>query len=215
MPIIYGVSPSPFVRKTIIFHQEKNIPYTLNVVYPSDNSPEFRKISPLGKIPGYTTDIGAEFSDSSVICAYLERTNPEPALYPENNEDYANALWLEEYCDSRMMEATGGLYFQKLIKPAFSKEPTDEAAVDLILTEKLPTALGYMEEKITGKKWLVGDKLSIADISLVANLVNLVHVKFDLSPWPELSRYYAQWKERESLQHCLKIEKEVFSQAGH
>ena len=41
-------------------------------------------------------------ADSSVICAYLERIHPMPALYPMDPVEYAKALWFEEYGDSEL-----------------------------------------------------------------------------------------------------------------
>ena len=81
MPILYGVSGSPFVRKVLVCLAEKGIAFEREDVIPINVSPEFRKISPLGKIPAFR-DGEKTLSDSSVICAYLERTLPEPRLYP-------------------------------------------------------------------------------------------------------------------------------------
>ncbi len=53
MPIVYGAKGSPFVRKVRVFLTEKGLPYELEEVIPVNVSPEFKKISPLGKIPAY------------------------------------------------------------------------------------------------------------------------------------------------------------------
>jgi glutathione S-transferase len=58
--------------------------------------------SPLGKIPCFQ-DGDYTLPDSSCIIAYLERTNPRPALYPEDPKEYGRALFLEEYADSRLV----------------------------------------------------------------------------------------------------------------
>src|SRR5713226_5997898 len=94
MPVLYGVNASPFVRKVRVALAEKNVPYEHEVVIPVNVSPEFRKMSPLGKIPALR-DGDKALSDSSVICAYLERAHPTPALYPADPYEYARALWFE------------------------------------------------------------------------------------------------------------------------
>jgi glutathione S-transferase len=61
-------------------------------VNPFTAGPEYRKLSPLGRIPAFQDD-KTTLADSSVICAYVERTNPQPALYPTDAVAYAQALW--------------------------------------------------------------------------------------------------------------------------
>ena len=67
--------------------EEKGIPYEVDPVIPFNVSDEFKKISPLGKIPALR-DGDKAISDSSVICAYLERTHPTPPLYPSDAFEY-------------------------------------------------------------------------------------------------------------------------------
>ncbi|NOT57316.1 MAG: glutathione S-transferase family protein, partial [Deltaproteobacteria bacterium] len=81
MVTVHGANISPFVRKVRVLLAEKNIAYTLQPVNPFTAGPEYRKLSPLGRIPAFQDD-QTTLADSSVICAYVERTNPQPALYP-------------------------------------------------------------------------------------------------------------------------------------
>ena len=93
--VLHGVSGSPFVRKVQVVLAEKGIPYEQETVMPINVSAEYRKISPLGKVPALVHD-GKALSDSSVICAYLERIHPTPALYPADPYEFARALWFDE-----------------------------------------------------------------------------------------------------------------------
>jgi len=53
-----------------------------------------------------------------VICAYLERTHPNPPLYPSDPYDYARALWFEEYADGGLVTVIGPkVFFQKVVGP--------------------------------------------------------------------------------------------------
>src|SRR2546422_5505554 len=102
MPTVYGIPLSPFVRKVRVAMAEKGLKYDLDPVIPVNVSPEYRKISPLGKVPAFR-DGDRTLADSSVICSYLERTHPNPPLYPTDPYDYARALWFEEYADGGMV----------------------------------------------------------------------------------------------------------------
>ena len=99
---LYGVPLSPFARKALLALEYKGLEYENVPTFPGDASPEFRAMSPLGKIPILEHD-GFTVPDTSVICRYLERIAPEPALYPADPREEARACWLEEYADSRLI----------------------------------------------------------------------------------------------------------------
>ncbi len=101
---LYGVSLSPFVRKVRAAFALKSIDYELVAVMPGAMDPEFRAISPLSKIPVWQE---GEFilPDSSAICAYIERKVPTPPLYPAESRAYGQALFWEEYADTRLVES--------------------------------------------------------------------------------------------------------------
>ena len=126
--IIHGVNASPFVRKVRVALAEKGIAYELKPKMPCGPDPEFRKISPLGKIP-VLQDGDFFLPDSSCILAYLERTNPQPALYPSDPKQYGRALFLEEYGDSKLVEALGTVFFERIVKGRIMKQPPDEARI--------------------------------------------------------------------------------------
>src|ERR1700742_250521 len=115
--IIYGGSVSPFVRKVRVRLAEKGLDYSLEQISPFRPPPDFRDISPLGRIPAFRdTDLPEpnHLSDSSVICAYIEHKFPTPALYPGDPYQRARALWFEEYADTMMAENLGrGLFFER------------------------------------------------------------------------------------------------------
>lgn len=141
MSTIFGVAVSPFVRKAILAHAYKGVQFEIKMLPPGDEDAEFRQASPLGKIPGYKTDNGALFSDSSVIIAYLEKVHAENPLYPENPESLARALWFEEYADSKLAEACNALYFQLIVGPKFFGHSPDENRIIEIRKQLLPRHL--------------------------------------------------------------------------
>src|SRR5258708_7762767 len=98
---LYGANRSPFFRKARVVLEEKGIPYQVERLAPVPKTPELLAMHPLGKIP-ILRDGDVVVPDSSVICAYLERVHPKPALYPESAADLAAALFLEEFADTRM-----------------------------------------------------------------------------------------------------------------
>ena len=53
MPILHGVSASPYVRKVQAVLNTKGIHYTLDPIVPFGRKSELLSLNPLGKIPVY------------------------------------------------------------------------------------------------------------------------------------------------------------------
>jgi glutathione S-transferase len=213
MPTVHGVNASPFVRKVRVFLAEKGIPYDLDPVIPFNVSPEFKKLSPLGKIPAYT-DGTVTLSDSSVICAYVERTHPTPPLYPSDPYEYARALWFEEYADGGLVTIVGPkIFFPLIVGPRFFNQQPDEAAVQTVVDEELPPYFNYLESQLGDAPMIVGTRFSIGDIGLGSQFVNLRHAGFgvDAKRWPKLARYVAGVHARPSFAALIEEEAPAFS----
>jgi glutathione S-transferase len=215
MPTVHGVNASPFVRKLRVFLAEKGIPYDHEPVIPMNVSPEYRKLSPLGRIPAYT-DGKVTLADSSVICAYVERVHPTPPLYPSDPYEYARALWFEEYADGGLIPVIGPkIFFPMIVAPRFFNQQPDEAAVQKVVDEELPPYFDYLESQLGDAPMIVGTRLSIGDIGLASPFVNLRHAGFgvDAKRWPKLARYVAGVHARPSFAALIDEEAPAFSRA--
>ncbi|HUA36113.1 MAG TPA: glutathione S-transferase family protein [Candidatus Binataceae bacterium] len=212
MPTLYGALGSPFVRKAIVALTEKGIAYDHDPVVPFGPNPEYRKISPLGKIPAFR-DGDRTLADSSVILAYLERTHPEPPLYPSDAYDYARALWFEEYGDGGLAPVLGSkIFFARVIGPRFMNQPTDEAAVQKALNEEVPPLFDYLEKELEGKDYLVANRFTIADIGVATIFVNFQFAgcSVDAKRWPKLAAYVERIHNRPSFKGIIDKEKAAF-----
>jgi glutathione S-transferase len=216
MLVLYGANASPFVRKVRVVLAEKGIAYEREDVIPIDVTPEYRKISPLGKIPALR-DGDRTLADSSVICAYVERTHPEPALYPRDPYDYARALWFEEYGDTALINVIGPkIFFAKIIRPLFFNQPADEKAIQQAVDEELPPLFDYLESQLGAEDALVGGRFSIGDVGIATTFVNLQHAGFgvDARRWPKLARYVAAIHARPSFKALIDEEAATFGRAA-
>jgi len=198
MPTLYGVNASPFVRKVRVVLAEKGVPYDHEPVMPGSTDPEYRKMSPLGKIPALR-DGDRAFSDSSVICQYVERLHPEPVLYPDDPYEFARALWFEEYADTALIEVFGPkIFFPRVVGKRFMGQEPDEAAIQKVVDEELPPRFDYLESQLGHGPYLVGDRLTIGDVAVASVFVNLAHAGEGpaAARWPKLARYVAAHHER-------------------
>jgi glutathione S-transferase len=212
---IYGVPISVHTRKVIVAATEKRLAFENDPVIPFNPPAGWDRLSPTGKIP-VMSDGDFELADSSVICAYLEQTHPEPALFPREAKDRARALWLEEYCDGTLYrEVVHGLFFQNVIRPKILKQDTDRAVIDAILAQTLPKVFGYLESQ-AGAGFLVGDRFGIADIALTSNLVNYHYLgyRIDAGRYPHLAGYFERLCRQRSIAAALKAERAAAAGMG-
>jgi len=212
MRTIHGVSLSPFVRKVRVALVEKGLDYDLKPVFPA--SDELLPINPLKKIPVYEED-GFAIPDSSVILAYLERRHPQPALYPSDDRQFAQALFLEEDADTRLTEATLPFLVQNLINTKFLGQRSDPAAL-AAAHEAGETIFAYLESRIgtNAHAGIVGGRFSIADIAIGSPFVSMQQGGGDLDAarWPKLAAYVSALHARPSFEAL--IEEEAASLPG-
>lgn len=210
---LHGVIASPFVRKVRIALAEKGLEFDVEPVMPMGPNEEYRKISPLGKIPCLEED-GWFLPDSSVIIQYLEETNPDPALYPKDARLRAEARFLEEYADTALVAACGTIFFQRLVGPRFMNQPTDEAAVTKAIEEDLPPLLAYLETRAPDSgDAIIGDSFGIADLSIASPLVNarFAGENVDAGRYPKLAAYFDAIVGRKAVAALIEEEQAMFA----
>ena len=196
-----GIKGSPFVRKALVALEEKGLSYELETMLSvSPKSPELLALHPMGKIP-ILRDGELVVPDSSVICAYLEKKHPSPALYPTDLAEYAKALFLEEYADTAIFAVLIPVLFERVVKRFVFKQPPDEALVAEQLDHQLPPVLDYLESQLPADRGTVLARFSIADAALGAQLgtLTLSGVAIDAARWPRTARYYELLMKRPSF----------------
>jgi glutathione S-transferase len=215
MLTIHGVPISVHTRKTIVAAIAKGVDFAVEPVIPFDPPANWEALSPTGLIPAMT-DGDVTLPDSSVICAYLERTQPEPALYPKDTKGLMRALWLEEYCDGTVFpKLVHGLFFQTVIRPGMLGEETDVAEIERILGEVRPRLFTYLEGEMRGA-FLVGTALTIADIALASNLINYRYLGFEIDEgqYPRMAAYLRTVLTHEPIAEALSRERSFAEQMG-
>ena len=209
---VIGGNVSPFVRKVRVALAEKGVDYELESVNPFSPPEGFREISPLGKIPAFR-DGDRTLADSSVICAYIERTHPSPALYPADPYEFARTLWFEEYMDAGFVPVAGPkVFFPLVLSPLMSGKQPDEAEPLRAAAEELPPFFDYLEGQLGENEYFAGGQLTLADISVASPFVNLRHagVAPERARWPKLRGFLDRLLARPSFKACIEEESPIF-----
>lgn len=178
--IIYGSTLSPFVRKVVAIAVEKGVDFHLEFSGLSGHSPEFLAASPMRKMPAIDDD-GFTLADSSAIAHYLDARYPEPRLIPDDPRARGKAVWFDEYADTVLMPCGGKMFFNRIVAPRFLGREGDEAAAATAEREELPPLLDYLEALVPDPGgYLVGETLTLADISVASVFVNFRHAAREL-----------------------------------
>ena len=207
--ILYGSSLSPYVRKVLSFAAEKGVELEVQPVTPGDPDPDFRLASPFGKMPGFR-DGDYALPDSSAIVHYLEAKFPQPALIPAEAEARGKTIWFEEFADTILVSCGARIFFNLIVAPRFLGKPGDPEAARQAELNDLPPILDYLERTVPDDDgYLVGDRLTLADIAVAGPFANFRHTNTQVDPdrYPRTVAYverilarpsFAPWIARET-----------------
>ena len=206
---LYGSTLSPFVRKVMAFAAEKGIEIELRPTGFPDHDPDFCDASPFKKMPALV-DGDYCLADSSAIIHYLEAKFPEPALIPAEARARGRTIWFDEFSDTILFACGAKMFFNRVVAPFFLRRPGDEVVAAAAERDELPPILDYLETVVPeGDGFLVGDRLTLADIAVASPFANLAHLDIvvDRARHPRTAAYverilarpsFRQWVERET-----------------
>ena len=200
---LHGVIFSPFVRKVRAVLAAKRIAYRQVSVMPGAMDSAFLAKSPLSKVPVWE-EPGFVLPDSSAICAYLERLEPVPALYPADARAFASVLFWEEYADTRLVDAGAPIFHERVVRPHVLRQASDEEIVRRQLDEVIPPVFDQLEALylspgplragLPARGGSLGESLDLAAIAIWSPIVNLEHVgvAIEAARWPKLAAFMAE-----------------------
>ncbi len=202
--IIFGSSISPFVRKTLAFAAEKGIEVENVGTRIGDDNPDFVAASPFRKMPALK-DGDYRLADSSAICHYLDALKPEPPLIPADPRLRGRVIWFDEYADTLLFACGAKMFFNRIVAPRFLGRDGDLAAADTAERDELPPLLDYLESVIPDSGFLVGDRLTLADIAVASPFGNfrMLDIDIDRATHPRLHNYIGTMLARPSFAEQL------------
>jgi glutathione S-transferase len=208
--ILYGSSISPFVRKVIVFAAEQGAPIELKPSGLGSTDPDFLRASPFRKMPALI-DGDFALADSSAIVHYLDALRPGSGLIPIDPRERGCAIWFDEWADTLLGGVMGKMFFNRIVAPMFLGRDGDADAADQAEHEELPPMLDYLETQVGGAPYLVGDRLTLADIAVASPFANLGHLGMELSRWPGVAAYVETILARPSFADIVAREKAFFA----
>jgi glutathione S-transferase len=143
----------------------------------------YTKINPEGKVPTLTDDL-VQLSESRAIMQYLvNRYSPGSPLYPVDPARRAQVDRMLQYDQGTVYLAVSEYIYPQL----FAQQPPDDEK-----KTKVEAALTYLEKLLQNQSYVAAAHLTIADLTITANL-SLLEVKgWSFDQWPTV----ATWREK-------------------
>ena len=167
-PTIYGPQFSTYVRTVRLALEEKPASYELidvAMMQGAHQQPAFLARNPFGKVPAFSHD-GVEIYETDAIIRYIDQAIPGRALQPSEAAPRARMNQIIGIIDSFAYPAMiTKIVMQRVVVPMMGGQ-ADEA----MIKDGIPTAelcVKEIERIQAGNKYLVGDKVSLADLFLV------------------------------------------------
>lgn len=182
--------------------EEAGVPYTrkdVDMKNKEHKSPEFLKINPMGKVPAMV-DGDVTLFESMAINFYLADTYKKELLGTTAGERglvHQWSFWSIAELQGPIIE----IFIQKVFTP---KEKRDNNIIENALN-KLPNLLGVLNNSLSGKKYLVGNQFTLADIN-TASIVNICQmIGLDLKAYPNISEWLGAISDRPAYQKYLTL----------
>ncbi len=208
MITLYQFRHSAFCLKTRMALHTKKIQYRIEEVKPGIGQIEIFQLSGQKQLPIIKDDNDQIISDSSNICEYIDQKNNQNNLFPNDPILLAQSKLIEDWADTTMASTCKKVLIRSALenpqlRTALLPDDIPDSFKGLI--DKLPFSnvskisnaflsnknnidlqriLEALSKSLINKKFLIGDTLSIADISIAAQLSLL---KFPISSGPALA----------------------------
>ncbi|HEX8074820.1 MAG TPA: glutathione S-transferase family protein [Thermoleophilaceae bacterium] len=195
-PVLWHLKVSNFNEKARWALDFKSVPHVRRAVDPGTHRRIARKLTGGTTFPVLVVD-GEAIGDSTRIIEALERMRPNPPLYPSDPADRRRALELEDFFDEQLGPYTRMLLLHRLLEdpdllretfapdlsiprrlvgrvtfPALRRRVIadfglDEQGVERAY-EKLRAAGARVRAELQPSGYLVGDRFTVADLTLSA-----------------------------------------------
>lgn len=200
---IRGISFSFNTTKVVYVAEALGVKYTyreMDISKQEHKQADHLARHPLGKLPTLTHN-GEHLFESGAICKYLASVERSD-LYPTG--DPMTRCKVDQWMDFFSVHLgrwLSTLLFERVFREKFGLGSKNEAA------EK--EALGFVEQQLKavdghleGRKFLVGDQATIADIFAFAYIETTEMSQVSLDPYPNLKAWYERGKSAEPVQRA-------------
>lgn len=164
--ILIGMFDSPYVRRVAVSLRLLGFSFEHRNWSVGSDFDRIRDYNPLGRVPTLVLDDGEALADSAAILDWIDETaGPQRALLPAHGPERRWALQLMAIATGAADKGVAQLY-ERAFRPAGKRH---EPWVARCRTQ-MEAGLAELDRRCAQRKdqWLLGDRISQADITLTA-----------------------------------------------
>ena len=189
--VLFDYLPSGNGYKCRLVLKALGMPYELrpmNIVAGATRTAEYLAMNPNGKIPLLVVAGRGPLAESHAIISYLAEGS---ALIP--SDPYERALMWQWMCFEQYQLEPGVGTVRFWLK-SLKKSPADVGERYQERFQRGADALAVLEQELKGRSWLVGDRVTLADIALFAYTHVADEAGYRLADYPAISAWIANFK---------------------
>ena len=186
--------------------EEAGIPFKVELVSFDKGDmekPEFLKLNPQGSIPVLEIEAGVGLTEGVAIMKFIADQKPEVNLFPvKGNDHYRTYEWMN-FIATELHKATFSALFAS---EHLLKDEKSQLEFETNVKKSLHEKLDYVNKKLEGKTWCLGNQYTVADSYLFTVLSWSKHVDVDLTNYRNITSFQARVFERPAVQRAMKTE---------
>jgi glutathione S-transferase len=189
--LLYDYLPSGNGYKCRLVLKALGMPYELrqtDILAGATRTPEYLAINPNGKLPVLMVPGRGPIAESHAIISYLAEGSP---LVP--SDPYERALMWQWMCFEQYQLEPGAATVRFWIK-YLKKTPEELGERYTERFQRGADALAVLERELAARNWLVGDRVTLADIALFAYTHVADEAGYRLADFPAIGAWIARFK---------------------
>ena len=182
--------------------QEAGAAYTtefINFKVNQQNSPEYLKINPKGRVPSLVTDRGI-LTETPAMLAFIAQSFPKAKLAPL---DDAFAFAQVQSFNSYLCSTVHVAHAHKMRGPRWATEETSFADMKRMVPKTVAACFALIERDMLKGPWVMGEAYTICDPYLFTLAQWLESDSVDLSTLPKVADHRKRMSERPAVRAVL------------
>ena len=203
------VAPGTCARVPTIALEEIGVPFETELVRTlanQQNSPEFLKLNPKGKVPTLLVD-GEPLTENVAILSWLNTEYPDAGLLPKTSDPFEA---IKQTADIAFFSATVHPTVTRIAMP-LKFIADSERSFELVRPkgkEAMMPIMNMIEARLENGPWWYGDNWSAVDGYLFWVWWRITGVGFSDSGFPNIRRHFEMSNKRPAVQRAMNREAE-------
>ena len=200
---LYDAGRAPNPRRVRVFLAEKGVTVpvvSIDLARLEHKAPAYVAVNPLQRTPALELDDGTVISESIAICRYFEELHAEPPLFGTGVLERARVEMWQRRLEFGLLGTVAAVF--RHLHPAMAEmEVPQVAAWGETNKPRVIEFLRFLDGELADRRFIAGDRFSIADITGLVGLDFMKPAKLSLpDELANVRRWHAELAARPSAQ---------------